>query len=173
MNRHVCVLRIPLLFLILISACSFDQDTPVPTMSAQEVIPTATHSDSNSVTEITPSADAGVVSGILLLDSGEEAEPVSSTILSLAEVLTDSQGRERAASYDRINSPATTTDEQGRFVFTNIPPGTYGLVLDTVMNSYLLLQPGTQRAMTITVEAGEIVDLGELIYEKLPLPDQE
>lgn len=109
--------------------------------------------------------DLGSVTGVLLTNN----TPVVNATLYLAEVLKDDQGRESVASFDRVNSPRTFTDAQGRFRFVNVPPGRYGLVLDKILDSYLLNDPETGGQFLITVEVGQEADLGELDHEDLPV----
>ncbi len=113
-----------------------------------------------------PKSDSGHVTGTLL----QNGEPARNAILYLAEVIEDDQGQERVASYDRVNSPKSVTDSQGNFAFTDIPPGKYGLVLDVVVSSYLLLDPETGEQFLFTVKGGEVTALGEMDHEDLPIP---
>lgn len=114
-----------------------------------------------------PSASSGVVAGVIQVNN----EPIPNLTIYLAEVLLDSEGLERVASYDRINSPRAFTNEDGEFVFSNIPPGRYGLVLDTVLSAYLLHLPQEDTALMITIEAGQVTEIELLDYDSLPLPD--
>lgn len=111
----------------------------------------------------TPNPNLGVVKGSLLLVD----QPVGRVILYLAEVVTSASGG-RVVALDRTKSIRATTDEQGNFVFINVPPGVYGLVFDRIIDSYLLLMPaGDDLIMTIT--ANEQIDLGALNYDDLPI----
>ena len=114
-----------------------------------------------------PSSSSGVIVGVVQVNG----EPVPNLTIYLAEVLTDGEGLERVASYDRINSPKAYTDESGQFVFSEIRPGRYGLVLDTVLSAYLLHLPQEDAALVIGVEAGEQTEIEVLDYDSLPLPD--
>ncbi len=58
--------------------------------------------------------------------------------MALGESLVDDKGAERFVSYDAQLAPVSYTDSNGRFVFEEIKPGRYGLVLDLVVNQYLL-----------------------------------
>lgn len=113
-----------------------------------------------------PSSTTGVIVGTIKVNN----EPVPNLTVYLAEVLTDDVGIERVASYDRINSPRAFTNETGQFVFSNIEPGKYGLVLDTVISAYLLHKPQEETALIIAVEAGQQTDVEMLNYDSLPLP---
>jgi hypothetical protein len=108
----------------------------------------------------------GAVTGILL----DNNTPRPNAIVYLADVITDEQGREMVASYDRSSSHRSDTDSLGRFVFINIPPGRYGLILDTVISAYLLHFPNEDVPLLFTVVADELEDIGELDYDDLPLP---
>jgi hypothetical protein len=72
---------------------------------------------------------------------------------------------------DRTTPLRTATDEQGNFTFINVPPGEYGLVLDQVIDSYLLLTPEGE-SLILTIVSNEQIDLGELNYTDLPVPQQ-
>ena len=114
-------------------------------------------------------SSSGVVVGMIQVNK----EPIPNLTIYLAEVLIDGEGQERVASYDRVNSPRAFTNEEGQFVFSNIQPGNYGLVLDTVLSSYLLHLPQEDVALIITVEAGEATSIELLNYDDLPIPQTE
>ncbi len=111
-----------------------------------------------------PKSDSGVVTGLLLIKHA----PATNAILYLAAVSKDDQGVERIASYDRSSSPRAYVDTNGRFVFADIPAGKYGVILDIVIDAYLLHDPESNDQFLFTVANGELTDLGELNYESLP-----
>jgi len=110
----------------------------------------------------------GRVSGILQVGS----HPAKNALLYLAETIKDSAGIDSFAAMDRIRSPKAVADDQGRFVFSNVPPGNYGLILDVITSSYLLMKPDSEEVLLIEVSAEKQVDLGTLLYDSLPLPPQ-
>jgi hypothetical protein len=122
--------------------------------------------------KVTPSSsptqdhNKGSIKGRLLMNN----QPVADAILSFAEVIRDSDGREMVVSYDPASSPTTNTDSQGNFYFKNIDPNKYGLILDTIIKSYLLHYPEEENSqIVILVEKGKEVDLGDLNYDSLPI----
>lgn len=52
--------------------------------------------------------------------------------------------------------------EKGYFVFADVPPDTYGLVIVCPTGSFLLGDPDTGGDFLITVKSGEQLDLGLL-----------
>lgn len=108
----------------------------------------------------------GSAKGMLLLNS----KPVQNCLLFLSDIAKDSQGKEVLVSVDYMTKNRTTTSNDGSFIFVNIPPKRYALVLVVIPNSYLLLRPGKQEAVTLTVESGKTVDLGRLDFDDLPIP---
>ncbi|MFV2043999.1 MAG: hypothetical protein ACC700_12295 [Anaerolineales bacterium] len=159
---------------LMIHGCSgtSDRSTTIGVMggtaSPQTTSSTSIPQDSGNY--VTPDPTKGSVSGILVLENDRGTVPVANAILYLAETLSDDSGEDSLAAFDRVRSPRTVTDDQGRFTFMNIQPSTYGLVLDTVVNSYLLLWPREQEAILIEISGGEGVELGTLTYDSLPLP---
>lgn len=195
MSRIILVFYLIIIFII-IASCSRVQPTTAPT-SIPEVIPSPTLLDKATstlasgypepvipaptvdlgypapieqiVTPLqTPTQDQskGSLKGRLLLND----QPVNDVILSLAEVIRDSSGREMVVSYDPSSSPTTNTDSQGYFIFINISPNKYGLILDTIIKSYLIHYPDEEdKQILVIIEKGKEVDLGTLNYDTLPV----
>jgi hypothetical protein len=98
---------------------------------------------------------------------GEKA--AGNLLLALAPTVRDEQGKELVAAYDPSTSPATYSDSEGYFYFANIAPGNYGLILDTVVSTYLLNDPGSNESIIVTLTSGQTIDLGEIVYDDLPV----
>ncbi len=115
----------------------------------------------------TPTYDAqmGIVRGRLL----EAKAPVKDLIVFLAEIAKDAKGTELAASFSATDSPRMNTTENGEFVFMNVKPGRYSIVLYTGMDAWLLNYPDKKEPILFTVEAGKTVDIGDLNYDDIPL----
>jgi hypothetical protein len=120
--------------------------------------------------DATPDPEMGNVSGVLQLLQDGSANPVPGQALYLAKVLVGSDGEERAAAFDQQTAPRAVTDDLGAFRFINVPPGRYGIVMDIVIESFLLNDPNTGLSLLITVNSGEEVEMGELLFTSLPLP---
>lgn len=121
----------------------------------------------------TPTFDPArsVITGVLLLTVNGTTRPAANVPIYLAEALKDAGGIERVASYSPVDSPRSITDAEGRFWFYNVKPGRYGLILDAVIQGFLLSKPGTDESLVIEATRGQTNDLGNLAYESLPLPD--
>ncbi len=115
----------------------------------------------------TPTTDPslGIVKGVLLL----QGKPVVNADMYLAGIIRDADGKDVAAVLDRPTSPRTRTDDQGNFTFVNIPAGNYGIVIDTVVDSYVLLEPGGENQIRLMVTTGQTTDMGELNFDDLPV----
>jgi len=92
-------------------------------------------------------------------------KPYAGAILYLAETIVDTNGNESFVAMDRINSPRTTADENGLFVFSNVPEGHYGLILDTIHNSYFLHYPESNEQVLVSVVDSSSVEIGELVFD--------
>ncbi len=139
-------------------AASIEQGYPVP-LATFEVEPPPT---------LIPGM--GTVSGVLQV----QGKPVKvGTLLYLGTFLKDSRGIEYTAVVDQAKSPKTYTDENGHFSFVNLPPGRYSLILNNIVNQYLLFKPDSSDYIAIDLSEGASIDLGTLDYQSLPIPGGE
>lgn len=168
-----------LFFLLLSSSCTSEKTNEVETAyplshtitTNQEgypapEIPTTTE----VVPVILPTQDSNLASitGLLLMEQEGKTQPVKNAILYLAPVLKDENGIERVVSFDRFSSNKAITDEFGKFTFFNVEFNKYGIVLDRVLNSYLLNDPNTNSDMLFEIKEPKEYNIGELRYEFLP-----
>ena len=115
----------------------------------------------------TPASDDAVITGYLLQGTSDP-QPVMNAILYLATIVNSTDGRKALASFDRQSSPATQTDINGKFIFTQVEPNEYALVLDRISNSFLLQDPKAGGDFLFVAKSGEILSLGDLVYPSLP-----
>lgn len=59
-------------------------------------------------------------------------------------------------------APRTTTDQDGRFVFADVDPGSYVIIVWNPFNSYMLQDPATGAELSVILEADEVFDVGVL-----------
>ena len=111
----------------------------------------------------------GTVSGVLLTDS--PTNPPEGMPVYLGEVLL-ANGTPALASLDKQASPKTLLGSDGRFIFINVPPGSYSLIVDMVIRTVIVRDPVTGGDILIVVKEGETVDLGTLTLLDLSLTPQ-
>ncbi|MEM7534566.1 MAG: hypothetical protein AAF639_20465 [Chloroflexota bacterium] len=112
----------------------------------------------------------GAVTGQLIFVDENGERPVAGVMLALSDMLKDDKGNPLIASYKRELAPRIITDEYGRFVFNQVEPETYGLILDSVTKATLLDYTEQIYSIVFDVEANGLVDFGELRYDDLPVP---
>lgn len=107
------------------------------------------------------SAEVATVGGILVRDLGNQgSEFMANATVYLASVIRSDDGTAMMAVV-RETSPKAMTDENGIFIFTDVLPDTYGLAIATPIGSFLI-QDETGGDFLFTVQAGEVLDLGEI-----------
>ena len=152
----------------LLAACGTAAPTAKPTDTPAVAAGTAAATLAPTVVVPTPSADKGVITGVIMTNPSQP-KPAPGLILYLADILPEAQGTPFLAAFDRVHSVRTLTDPNGRFVFADITPASYSLILDRVFQAFLLSDPKKPGADFIFVaQGGKLLDLGNLVYGVLP-----
>lgn len=117
-----------------------------------------------------PDPDTGAVGGVLIreLNEGGGFVPVIPVGLYLGEVLYDEQGNPLLISRGD-ESPSAQVFQTGVFLFNEVPPGEYGLVIDLGVSEFLL-KDDSGKEYRVVVEAGQAQDLGQVMVS-LPSGD--
>lgn len=108
--------------------------------------------------------DSGVIAGVLIQEVIEDSfVPLQARGILLGEVLLTDTGE---PAYVRANEASISAQlfETGIFVFNEVPAGTYGLVVDLQYTEFLV-NDESGNPILITVEAGQAIDLGQVITE--------
>lgn len=142
---------------LLLTSCA-GQAAPPNTTNATNAAPAAAVP--------TPSSDqVGTVTGKLLNSNNQSAaKPMAKAPIYLGTILKSQTGTEGLVQLVKESAPKAVVDAQGNFVFTNVPPGRYGLMLDTPRGAILLNKPVTGESMVADVKGGQTFDFGELQY---------
>jgi hypothetical protein len=139
-------------------------DSPLPAPTGATTVETLPQITEVPLVPPTPAPGKGIVIGVLLRDNlGLPLEAMTKTRLYLGPVKTTTGG-ERFVSHSANVDPVTFTGEDGTFIFTDIEPGSYGLIVATPISSVLMRHHDSGEEVVFTVEAGETVDLGELHF---------
>jgi len=115
-------------------------------------------------------ADTGGLTGQIIVTRPTGDVAVAGLVIGLAEVILGDDGLPKASGYEASAAPKATTDDYGRFVFNNLKPGRYTLILDAVVTQYQLDNAETGDTILIEVTPNTVLDLGELRYPRLPIP---
>jgi hypothetical protein len=96
----------------------------------------------------------------------KDGAPYRFTLVRLAEVVR--QGDEGLFVLDQAFSPGSRTDENGYFVFKNIPAGEYVLVVGDVMTVYKIIPEQGDQAKVFDIPADVVTDLGTVRVDLSP-----
>jgi len=106
-------------------------------------------------------SNAGTIKGILV--DGTSGEPVSTSLeLWRVEIGEDGQTVEILPEVERVT---IESDESGAFKFKDVEPGHY-MIFTKVGFSLMPLEYEHKGTAAIVVEAGQVVDLGEISMSK-------
>jgi hypothetical protein len=108
----------------------------------------------------TPSPGLGVVVGTLIDQT--QGIPMVDRTLYLAPLIKSEDGSMEVARLVAETAPVAQTDAAGRFVFADVTPGRYGIVLSGQANDYLLADFRSESEVLVTVEADQTAETGEI-----------
>lgn len=104
---------------------------------------------------VAPQAGLATVTGVVI--SQRTNEPIVEVPVQLAGVFYEGDGG--AYVLDTAQSPTTTTDGQGRFVFVDVEPRDYVIVIGNVeINDYVIIPEESGRAKTWTAVPGKVLE---------------
>jgi len=115
-----------------------------------------------------PSEGVGTIGGTLALEIFDDGtyRPASVAALNLATILYDSNGDAAMLRSNDGDLQAEFLDTGGIFIFSNVPPGTYGLMADIGISKFTLTDENGE-PIFVTVEQSQVTDM-ELVLLRLP-----
>jgi hypothetical protein len=126
---------------------------------------TPTHS--NIVTELiipTPSSGNAVITGQLLV-GGDQNQPLITSLYLASTIPASTPGASSIVNLLKESDPIAIQDVRtGRFMFGDVPPGQYALVVLTVVGEYAL-KDSAGNIIIFTVNPGETKDLGVITIQ--------
>jgi hypothetical protein len=141
-----------------------DVNTPYPSPADGSQGSTVSSTQTYFVTELvvpTPSSGMAVITGILLGSGNSESPFVTSIYLSSA-ILAETTAATPEVKYSEQTDPIAVQDKNtGQFVFSNVSPGQYALVIWT-QNGGSPLTDESGNIIVFSVGADETKDLGSL-----------
>ena len=105
----------------------------------------------------------GSIAQIFLLTAGTDRQPYKGGDLYLGRVIHGGQSDSPpfvAFSPNENIKTYSRNEETGEFVFVNVPPGEYALVLDLIVMSSAIEDPATHNFIIIHAAADQTTDVG-------------
>lgn len=85
-------------------------------------------------------------------------QPMGNTIVRIGEVFR--QGNEGIFLMDEGRSPGARTNADGYFIFNNVEPLEFVIVVEKTEGLYKVIDDGTDKPMIWKVEANQVLDVG-------------
>ncbi len=150
-----------LLGILLLVACK-----PAPGVSPlnSPIQPTATPTVQSKPSLPEPTEGMAVIGGVIKVEHTEQ--PMQGVELYLANHI-GSTPDTPMYSMDPSSAPHALTDDNGHFVFTDVKPGRYAIVVWNPFNSFLARDPETGLELIIEAAPNQTYDVGTL-YEPMP-----
>lgn len=149
-----------LLSITMLSCQSHKENSSLQSLSEQGLSePLAT-----AETVLQPAPGTSIVTGMLKVEHTNQ--PMVGVELYLASHIGADESTPMY-SLEPDSSPHTTVQDDGRFIFKDVPPGRYAIVVWNPFNSFLARDPVTGSELVIDVQADQVYDVGTL-FEPLP-----
>ncbi len=150
---------------LLCSACQLGgsgETAADPTAPAASAISANEGTASTPVPVPTSAPGKGVVRGVVVhMDTKKPLTDDDGATLFLAGII---DGEVRTAALDKLSAPRAILDTQGNFVFSNVDPGEYVVVMATPLSEFCCAAPRTRLLdLLVKVEADKTVDVGTLV----------
>ncbi len=105
------------------------------------------------------SQDKGVITGQLLV-GGNTSTPYITTLYLASTIPASDTSKPPLVNFSRQTDPIATFEKSsGRFLFADVTPGKYALVVSPGPESYFI-QDNTGNTLIIDVQANQVTDLG-------------
>lgn len=94
--------------------------------------------------------------------------PLGKTVVRLARVFWNEDKSDGAFVLEGATSPSNISTEDGFFVFSNIDPADYVVVVGEVIGYNEIIKEPDGKAKVYTVQAGQTLDIGTLVVQLSP-----
>jgi len=148
-----------LLTIVLISSCAQNATESIEPEQSSEKLSTESENEISKPIP-TPSKDLGMITGRLI--SITEGKPIVNYLVYLGDKLPLTPGDEYLITLQAQGSPHVVTDSNGDFVFVDLEPGEYPLIVWSPSRSLVIPNEDGTKELNALVEAGKITELGEL-----------
>jgi hypothetical protein len=108
-----------------------------------------------------PGDETGVVTGRLVI--AESDDPYYATLYLAGTIAPSDPDYPPLIGFSEQTDPKAVQDENGVFLFVDVPPGEYALLIWSPVGNVVIEDPEIDDYMLFNVEAGEVLDL-EIIY---------
>lgn len=108
--------------------------------------------------EVRPEPNKAAIVGRLTSD--KDGQPVANAVVRLADVYRE--GDAGAYVLDDALSPVARSEQNGTFVFQNVEPKEYVLVVGNELGNYIVIADTTGNARVWETQADQVLNVGEL-----------
>jgi len=155
-RRILALIKSLIVSTLCISACR-SSGTLLPTAKTSE--PSTTPTIGTLILAQTPSFGLAIVRGRIIEIQSKKAPAES--VLYLGEVKSLSNGLP-VIRLERDTAPHAIPAQNGEFLFLDVEPGRYGLVLYTPEFSFLVDDPNTAKNFLLDISPNQVLDLGTI-----------
>lgn len=111
-----------------------------------------------------PAPGTGIIIGVIKIEHTDQ--PMAGVELYLARHIGITPDTPMY-SIEPESAPRATVEDNGWFIFTDVPPGRYAIVVWNPLNSFLVRNPVTGSELVVDVQPDQVHNVG-ILFEPLP-----
>ena len=138
------------MLVVICAGCETSQATPSEVSAPMPII------------TLTPAPAQSAVVGQAINDLNQQPQLLRNTIVKLAGVVWNADKTDGAYFLDAAFSPSTITDANGVFVFDNLKPGDYIIVIGDPFGAYAIVTEASGKAKVFTADKDQVLNVGKV-----------
>lgn len=117
------------------------------------------------IPSVTPDPARGVVVGRVVTARTSASVSLVGMPVRLAQIFWNADKSDGAFVLEGATSPSTPIQQDGTFVFRDVPPADYVIVIGDPFGQNAIITEPNGKAKAITVKAGKTLDVGTLVAD--------
>jgi len=151
--RKMRLLFLSVLLILLFAGCNKSGTLPIITKATPLI--------SKATPLPTPKKGTAIVTGTMIDKAGKK--PLGDQLVRLSKIY--GEGKDAIYVYNESSDPGTYTAETGFFVFTDVNPGSYAVILIDNNGNYSPIIENADKIITVDAVEDKVISMGDITVD--------